>query len=987
MKRFCLLLALCLLLAPLGVPAESPFEFDPQSGELKAYTGPVGEVVLPDELQGVKVLSLGVGLFDQNKELTGVTLPKGLRLIQQNAFYFCENLRAITLPEGLQAIERTAFMGCSGLEALALPASLAVIGDNAFTGLYGLKKLSFAGPPPLVYGKDAFMLKQDAPEAEVRVPGNHKEAYEALLGVPCQAGPDAQPFDAQTPESAFEVDASGALTGYLGEEVLAWVPQSVKGVAVTSVGAKAFLGNKQLRYLSLPEGLTSLQDNSLQTTRLMGLSLPESLTTIGAKALQGSYMLTGLKLPAALREIGEQAFGYTRLVSVELPEGLTALPDSCFARCGWLDNVSFPASLQSIGAEAFKGCGVLNYLIVNGGELPSIGEGAFEGTNLTDVDLAPDATRAQALRAQEQLKALGIDCKVWRANWPDGAPYPGKAVQHDPATGLISGFDGSVTEMSSYWNFYSGDNKIDIVGIAEGVFKDSALTRFDLPHSDKFAVIGKSAFENSQLKEIRLFDSLTTIGEAAFRDCKQLTELVLPDSVTEIGSQAFKGCSGLRLLVLPPAAQIAPDALEGIPLDLLRISKNATDEQQQAPSKALGFPWYQGILRPGEASSLAAMPDSYAPSPATDFEFDPSTGNITKYLGSSPDVVIPREIGGVKVQGIGVLAFSSTTVISVATGTSENQGLRTVVIPETVLRIGDSAFLGCSALETLDCWGPIAELGNRAFEECRALTRASFHNGVQAVGPYCFHLCGSLHQADLGDKLERVEEGAFLGCGFEAIRLSAAQYGALVYKDNARLHTVDILPGVQRIGAGAFQGTPTLRRVVFQGGDASILGEQQFQFGEEAAQTARIILPEGISEEAYQLFEKALKLNLLPVSMLSRGEPAASTPVPEPTAAPAPAAPAGGAEAYHGKRYVCVAVTSSGVSLDPSAVGLYDAVFNADGTAVLTIGGVAVPPLPYAEEGGSLVVDMSGNKLVFEQIEKGWRLAFFGQMILEYAPE
>ena len=62
-----------------------------------------------------------------------------------------------------------------------------------------------------------------------------------------------------------------------------------------------------------------------------------------------------------------------------------------------------------------------------------------------------------------------------------------------------------------------------------------------MPHNDEFVYVGKEAFADSIVEHVDLFDSVTSIGAEAFRNCAQLKEITIPASVTEIGENAFTG--------------------------------------------------------------------------------------------------------------------------------------------------------------------------------------------------------------------------------------------------------------------------------------------------------------------------------------------------------------------------------------------------------------------------------------------------------------
>ena len=70
---------------------------------------------------------------------------------------------------------------------------------------------------------------------------------------------------------------------------------------------------------------------------------------------------------------------------------------------------------------------------------------------------------------------------------------------------------------------------------------------------DSVTSIGDEAFRHcSSLESIVIPDGVTSIGTWAFRGCTSLKSIVIPDSVTSIGYKAFNSCSSLESIVVSP---------------------------------------------------------------------------------------------------------------------------------------------------------------------------------------------------------------------------------------------------------------------------------------------------------------------------------------------------------------------------------------------------------------------------------------------------
>jgi hypothetical protein len=182
-----------------------------------------------------------------------------------------------------------------------------------------------------------------------------------------------------------------------------------------------------------------------------------------------------------------------RLVSIILPDTLTSIGIQAFQNCSNLVSVAIPDGVTSIGSSAFYNCSSLASVAIPDG-VTSIGIGAFRNcSNLTSVII------------------------------PAGVTSIGYSV-FSYCTKLTA------IQVSGNNNYYKD---------SDGVLFNKAGTLL----SEYPAGKGGSIYT--------IPDSVTSLGEAAFRICSNLTSVTIPDGVTSIGSFAFDGCSSLTSVIIP----------------------------------------------------------------------------------------------------------------------------------------------------------------------------------------------------------------------------------------------------------------------------------------------------------------------------------------------------------------------------------------------------------------------------------------------------
>ena len=114
---------------------------------------------------------------------------------------------------------------------------------------------------------------------------------------------------------------------------------------------------------------------------------------------------------------------------------------------------------------------------------------------------------------------------------------------------------------------------------------------------------------------------------------------------------------------------------------------------------------------------------------------DDNTVMITKYKGSGGAITLPSRLGEKTVNEIGMNLFYTIRA---------NKTVTSIVIPNTVKQIDDSAFYACQALTSITIPSSVTTIGKYAFRNCTALTSITIPSSVTTIYDSSFDGCTAL---------------------------------------------------------------------------------------------------------------------------------------------------------------------------------------------------------------------------------------------------
>ena len=263
--------------------------------------------------------------FDELQYFTGLSqISRG--------FEGCRNLTSISIPKNVTLIERSAFLGCGNLTSINIDS-----GNAVYDSREDCNAIIETATNTLRFGGNSTIIPNS-------VTSIGEYAFDGCSGLASVTIPNSV-----TSIGKYAFYGCSGLTSVT-------IPNSVK-----SIGEYAFYYCSGLTSISIANSVTYIGRSAFSSCKsLTSVVIPEGVTTIESDTFSGCSNLTSVTLSENISTIGDWAFyECSKLHSVTIPKSVNHIGGAAFKSCTSLSSIVIMGDATEIGGSAFAGCWVL----------------------------------------------------------------------------------------------------------------------------------------------------------------------------------------------------------------------------------------------------------------------------------------------------------------------------------------------------------------------------------------------------------------------------------------------------------------------------------------------------------------------------------------------------------------------------------------------------------------------------------------------------
>lgn len=289
---------------------------------IQGYRGSDSDVVIPNSIDGFVVTAISMYAFSGRSDLASITIPSTIQSIGDDAFLECDGLKKVyvssiedwckidfpysdtnplsrgadlyvdnklvtdvTIPDGVKSIGKYAFYGYSSLKSISFPSSIRSIGESAFFDCSNLDKVYATNIEDWCKIKFGDMLSNPI-------------FYARKIYIDGELATDITIPKGITKICDYAFENCETITNVV-------IPNSV-----ISIGNSAFSGCYDLKNISIPNSVVNIDEGAFSyCSNLEKVEIPDGIKFIKNSTFVGCGNLTTIIIPQSVKEIGYLAFG------------------------------------------------------------------------------------------------------------------------------------------------------------------------------------------------------------------------------------------------------------------------------------------------------------------------------------------------------------------------------------------------------------------------------------------------------------------------------------------------------------------------------------------------------------------------------------------------------------------------------------------------------------------------------------------------------
>ena len=526
--------------------------------------------------------------------------------------------------------------------------------------------------------------------------------------------------------------------------------------SVTSIGNSAFSNCSSFTSFTIPNSVTSIGNSAFSNCKgLTSITIPNSVTNIGYRAFEYCHALTSVTIPNSVTSIGSSAFAScytlkkvivsdvaawcgikfgnesanplfyakhlysdenTEIKYLVIPNNVTIIGSYAFYSCSGLTSVTIPNSVTRIGSSAFQDCSSFTSVTIPN-SVTSIGSSAFYNcSGLTSITIPNSVTSigSSAFANCSSFTSITI-------------PNSMTSIGNSAFSGCDALKKVIVSDIAAWCSIQFGDESANPLYFAKHLYSD----------------------ENTEIKNLVIPYSVTSIGDYTFYGCYSFTSVTIPNSVTSIGWGAFYGCTGLTYVTIP-------NSVTSIGINAFSDCHGLTSVT--IPNSVTSISW--GAFRDCISLTSITIPNSVTS--IGDNAFNGCRGLISVTIPNSVTSIGSfafhecKALKKVIVSDIAAwcgIQFGSETANPLYYAkhlySDDNTEIKDLVIPNNVTSIANYAFYRCSSFTSVTLGNNVTSIGDKAFDGCSSFTSVTIPSSVTNIGKDAFQGCDSISDINI----------------------------------------------------------------------------------------------------------------------------------------------------------------------------------------------------------------------------------------------